>query len=356
MFLSVRQSKYTVGGLSSLTPLVANLTENEMPKLTLDEIESTTLQALIAHGADSWIAEQVADAVRVAESLGNKICGLYYLESYCQQLLTGRVDGQVEPVVTRPKPGIVSVDARFGFAQPAFARALPDAITSAKENGVASLAVCHAHTCTSLGYFTSQIANAGVIGIGMTNASPIVAPPGGKTRVIGTNPMAFAVPAKQGGIAMQFDQSTTTVALGKITMAKAAGEKIPEGWALDADGTPTTDPEAALAGSLVSMGGYKGWGFGLMAELLTAGMTGSKVSRDVKPLKAPEGEPHDLGQYYLLIDPEGSGDFYARFAAVIEGVAMDPGSRMPGQNTVPVDEVDVPDPLWDLVSELAEHK
>lgn len=327
-----------------------------MPNLTLDEIEATTLKALTAHGAEDWIAAQVADAVRIAESLGNKICGLYYLESYCQQLLTGRVDGKVEPVVTRPKPGVVSVDARFGFAQPAFARALPEALAAAKENGVASLAVCHAHTCTSLGYFTSQIATAGVIGIGMTNASPIVAPPGGKTRVIGTNPMAFAVPAEHGGTAMQFDQSTTTVALGKITMAKAAGEKIPEGWALDADGKPTTDPEAALAGSLISMGGYKGWGFGLMAELLTAGMTGSKISREVKPLKAPEGQPHDLGQYYLLIDPEASGEFYARFASVLEGVAMDPESRMPGQNTVPATEVDVPDSLWELVTGLAAHK
>ncbi len=123
-------------------------------------------------------------------------------------------------------------------------------------------------------------------------------PPGGKTRVIGTNPIAFSVPDGKGGIAMQFDQSTTTVALGKITMAKAAGQSIPEGWAVDAEGNPTTDPEAALKGSLVSMGGYKGWGFGLMAELLAAGMTGGVLSRDVKPLKAPEGPPHDLGQYY----------------------------------------------------------
>ena len=293
-----------------------------MPTVSLDQIESITFKALTAHGAESWIAREVADAVRVAESLGNKICGLYYLASYCQQLVSGRVDGRVEPVVSAPRAGVVSVDAKFGFAQPAFARGLEKAVEAARQSGVATLAICHAHTCTSLGYFTSQIAQAGMIGLGMTNASPIVAPPGGKTRVIGTNPMAFAVPDKSGGIAMQFDQSTTTVALGKITMAKAAGEKIPEGWAVDADGKPTTDPEAALAGSLVSMGGYKGWGFGLMAELLAAGMTGSKVSRDVTPLKAPQGTPHDLGQYYLLIDPDGSGDFFNRMEAVAAAVAL----------------------------------
>jgi (2R)-3-sulfolactate dehydrogenase (NADP+) len=324
-----------------------------MPLLSLDDIENTTFQALSAHGAEVWIAHAVADAVRKAEAVGNRICGLYYLESYCQQLSSGRVDGRIEPVVTRVRPGVVEVDAGFGFAQPAFARGLPQAVAAARENGTASLAICHAHTCTSLGYFTSQIALAGLIGLGLTNASPIVAPPGGKNRVIGTNPIAFSVPDGHGGIAMQFDQSTTTVALGKITMAKAAGERIPEGWAIDADGAPTTDPTAALAGSLVSMGGYKGWGFGLMAEVLAAGMTGGTVSRNVKPLKAPEGAPHDLGQYYLLMDPDVSGAFFDRMAEVAEGVALDPGARMPGQNTQAATQVDVPDSLWDMVTGLA---
>ncbi|MFD2740070.1 Ldh family oxidoreductase [Sulfitobacter aestuarii] len=324
-----------------------------MPQISLDEIESTTKAALERHGALPWIADEVARAVRKAESVGNRICGLYYLESYCQQLETGRVKGDVEPQISRPRPGTVQVDARFGFAQPAFARALDTAVAAARECGVASLAIGHAHTCTSLGYFTEQIARAGLIGLGLTNASPIVAPPGGKSRVIGTNPIAFSVPDGKGGLAMQFDQSTTTVALGKITMAKAAGEQIPEGWAVDADGNPTTDPEAALKGSLVSMGGYKGWGFGLMAELLAAGMTGGVVSRDVKPLKAPEGPPHDLGQYYLLMDPESSGHFFDRLAQVQEGVSLDEGARMPGQGKEPQDPVTLDPTIWDQTRRLA---
>ncbi|HKL54518.1 MAG TPA: Ldh family oxidoreductase [Roseovarius sp.] len=324
-----------------------------MVAVTLDEIESTTKAALMRHGAAEWIAAHVADAVRKAESVGNRICGLYYLESYCKQLETGRVRGDVTPEVSQPRPGVVSVDARMGFAQPAFARALPQAVAAARECGVASLAVGHAHTCTSLGYFTEQIARAGLIGLGVTNASPIVAPPGGKTRVIGTNPIAFSVPDDAGGIAMQFDQSTTTVALGKITMAKAAGEPIPEGWAVDAEGRSTTDPEAALAGSLVSMGGYKGWGFGLMAELLAAGMTGGVVSRDVAPLKAPEGKPHDLGQYYLLLDPDVSGVFFERLAAVGAGVAQDAGARMPGQGKQAQDPVTLEDAIWQQTRTLA---
>ena len=324
-----------------------------MPQVSLDEIEETTRMALAKHGAAPWVAAEVARAVREAEGVGNRICGLYYLESYCKQLRTGRVKGDAEPDVTRPRPGAVQVDARFGLAQPAFARALPVALDAARECGVASLAVGHAHTCTSLGFFTRQIAQAGMIALGMTNASPIVAPPGGRTRVLGTNPVAFSVPDGQGGVAMQFDQSTTTVALGKITMAKAAGESIPEGWALDANGNPTTDPEAALAGSLVSMGGYKGWGFGLMAELLAAGMTGGVVSRDVKPLKVPDGPPHDLGQYYLIMDPGASPAFFDRLEQVAAGVALDEGARMPGQGKAPSDPVTLEEAVWAQARELA---
>lgn len=324
-----------------------------MALYTLDEIETQTRAALVAHGAGAFAATEVARAVRAAESRGNKICGLYYLESYCQQLRTGRVRGDATPVISMPRPAAVQVDAQMGFAQPAFSYGLIPALDAARQFGIAQLAVGHAHTCTSLGYFTEQIALSGCIGIGFTNASPIVAAPGGKTRVIGTNPIAFSVPDGQGGIAMQFDQSTTTVALGKITMAKAAGEKIPLGWAVDADGTPTTDPEAALQGSLVSMGGYKGWGFGLMAEILAAGLTGGVLSKDVKPLKAPEGPPHDLGQYYIVIDPSCADGFDAKVQALAAVASMDEGARMPGQTLTSATQVEVEDHVWEMVLRLA---
>ncbi|WP_147103605.1 Ldh family oxidoreductase [Tateyamaria sp. syn59] len=324
-----------------------------MTAITQAEIERTVQAALMAHGAGAFPAAEVARAVAQAEALGNRICGLYYLESYCQQLQTGRVKGDVIPVVSAPRPATVYVDALMGFAQPAFAYGLAPALDAARQYGIASLAVGHAHTCTALGYFTEQIARAGIIGLGMTNASPIVAPPGGKTRMIGTNPIAFSVPDGDGGLAMQFDQSTTTVALGKITMAKAAGQSIPEGWAVDTDGNPTTDPEAALAGSLVSTGGPKGWGFGLMAELLTAGLTGGVLSRDVKPLKAPEGPPHDLGQYYILIDPSASGAFMDRLEQFKTYLAEDTVGRMPGQMRDPTDPVDVDPAAWAQAQALA---
>ncbi|MEM8536221.1 MAG: Ldh family oxidoreductase [Pseudomonadota bacterium] len=322
-------------------------------KVSVTKIEAQSRAALLAHGAGAHQAAAVAKAVARAEALGNVICGLYYLESYCVQLTSGRVNGTVEPQVTRPRPGAVLADARFGFAQPAFDAGLPDAVAATRENGVATLAVAHAHTCTSLGYFTEQIAENGLIGIGFTNASAIVAPPGGNARVLGTNPIAMSVPGDD-GLAMHFDFSTSAVALGKITMAKAAGEPIPLGWAVDKDGAPTTDPKAALQGALLSAGGYKGWGFGLMVELLAAGMTGSVNSLDVAGLKLADGPPHDLGQFYILMDP---GTYHAgfadRLARLTEALAAQDGARIPGADRYVMTEVDVPDALWETVLRLS---
>lgn len=324
-------------------------------QVSLNEIEQKTVQALAAHGASRWVAESVARAVRKAEEIGNLICGLYYLESYCIQLGTGRVDGKVEPVVTRPRPAAVQVDAKLGFAQPAFARGLPEAIEAARANGTCSLAVCHSHTCTSMGYFTEQIAEAGFIGIGMTNAPACVSPPGGTRAVLGTNPIAMSVPAQSGAVAFQFDQSTSAIAIGKIRVAAAEGTRIPIGWAVDKEGNPTDDPNAALEGSLLSAGGYKGYGFGLMAEVFASAVTGSTSSVDAPALKAPRGPAHDLGQYYFLVDPAVfSGDaFWNKLDSLTESVQGQPNARLPGTRREPRTHVEIDADLWHKVGELA---
>ena len=326
-----------------------------MPKINLEDIQEYTRQALVNYGAKDWIARSVARAVKRSEETGNIICGLYYIESYCQQLESGRVDGQVDPIISQPRMGAVKSDALFGFAQPAFEKGYIAAIEAAKENGISSFAVANAHTCTSLGYFTELIASKGMIGLGFTNASSIVAPPGGNKAVIGTNPIAMTVPGS-GGPAMHFDFSTSTVALGKITMAKAAGTEIPLGWALDSNGQPTTDPIKALSGTLVSTGGYKGWGFGLMSEIFASGITGSVNSLDIKGLKSPEGKPHGIGQYYIIIDTHTYSDrFEQRFSRVSDAVKKQDGARIPGASRLELDLIDVPDSLWEIVLKLVKN-
>ena len=323
--------------------------------LSLDEIEETTRRCLARHGAADGVAAEVARAVRVAEGNHNRICGLYYLESYCLQLESGRIDGHAEPVVNVDRPGAVRVDGRLGFAQSAFAAGFGVAVSAARSNGICGMSVEHTHTCTSLGYFTEQFAREGLLAIGTTNASPRVSPPGGSVPVLGTNPIAMAVPDGDGGIALQFDFSTSAVALGKITMAAAAGETIPPGWAVDSDGRPTTDPQAALTGSLLSAGGYKGYGIGLLVEMLASALTGTRASVDVPPLKTPGGPSHDLGQFYVVIDPGAySADgFYDHLAALAEAIAGQPGARLPGADSLSVDRVDLEGEVWDAALELA---
>lgn len=322
-----------------------------MTTVPVSEIEQTTHAALVAHGADHDVAGAVASAVAASESVGNKICGLYYVESYCTQLESGRVNGSAQPEVTQPRPGAVVVDGKLGFAQPAFAAGFETACGVARTNGICGFSVGHTHTCTSLGYFTEQFAVQGLLAIGATNASPRVAAPGGNRPLLGTNPIAMAVPGPGGEVAFQFDFATSAVALGTITKAAAAGEDIPLGWAVDTDGKPTTDPSAAVQGSLASAGGYKGFGIGLMVEVLAAGLTGSNASVDVPPLKTQDGPPHDLGQFYLVIDPDAysQGGLAQLLAGLGASLADQPGARLPGSARQPADQVEVEADLWQRI-------
>jgi (2R)-3-sulfolactate dehydrogenase (NADP+) len=125
------------------------------------------------------------------------------------------------------------------------------------------------------------------------------------------------------------------------------------GWALDSNGQPTTDPVEALSGTLVSTGGYKGWGFGLMSEIFASGVTGSVNSLDIKGLKSPEGKPHGIGQYYIIIDTHTYSDLFTqRFGRVADAVKKQDGARIPGASRIKLDVIDVPDELWDIVLKL----
>ena len=325
-----------------------------MAEIDISEIERVSKAALLHHGANENAASIMADAIAWAEARNNRICGLYYLESYCRQLKTGRINRNAAPSVDAVRASVLKVHADDGFAQVAFDTAFAQAVEVARQTGIASINIGRAHTCTALGWFTERAASAGLIALGLTNASPIVAPFGGSKRVVGTNPIAFAVPDGAGGVAFAFDQATTVVTLGAVNMAKEAGEPIPEGWAVDADGNPTTDPEAALKGSLLSAGGAKGWGIAAMVEIMAAGLTGGRLSQDVKPLKAPEGDPHDLGQVFILIDPGTSPEFGDRLAGLIAGVDADGQGRLPGYGRVPLTRVAVPDGLWSACEALTQ--
>jgi (2R)-3-sulfolactate dehydrogenase (NADP+) len=323
--------------------------------VSVEELEAVMSRALRRHGASEFAASEVARALRRAQQNGNTSCGLGHLEGDCAQLLSGRVAGQATPAVHRTRPGLVHVDADGGFAQPAFAIGLPDALGAAESLGVSAIAVSRAHTCAALGYFPETIAEHGYIGVAFTNASASVTAPGGSKPLLGTNPIAMSVPDGQGGVAFQFDQCTSAANLRRVREAAERSEPIPEGWAVSRDGLPTTDPSEALAGALLPVGGNRGFGFGLMSEVLASFFTNSAMSLDTASLKAVSGPPHHLGLFCLLLDPTviAGEQFVRNVERLKSAIRAQPGTRLPGARRGAQASLSVDRALWERAQTLA---
>ena len=171
--------------------------------------------------------------------------------------------------------------------------------------------------------------------------------------MVGTNPFALGVPDGENGSAFVIDQSASVIAKSEIMMHARAGKPIPEGWALDADGNPTTDAEVALKGSMAPSGGYKGFGVGLMVEVFAAALAGATLGKDASPFAGPAGGPPKTGQFFIAISPEGfSGNCFAsRIQDLTKAISSQPNARLPGsrrQDQRPIhdsDGVDVDEEL-----------
>lgn len=304
----------------------------ETETLTLAQIEALARSVLKAAGASEGQAAPLAAAIARAEADGIPSHGLMYLPTYAEHLGCGKVDGQAVPVLDRPRPGVVRVDAATGFAHPAIARGLPLLVAAARQNGIACLAVRNSYNCGVLGHHAEALAAEGLAALCFTNAPASIAPAGGTRPVVGTNPVALALPDRQGGARLLIDQSASVVAKSELVKRSKAGKPIPEGWALDADGRPTTDPAEGLKGTMVPAGGPKGVGLGLIVESFAALLAGATLGIEAAPFSGTAGGPPRTGQFLIAVDPgatAGAGFAPAldRLAAAIE--AQD-GARLPG--------------------------
>ena len=301
-------------------------------QMTLDEINALALSALVAAGATQEQAQPLAAAVAAAEADGIASHGLAYVPTYCEHLRCGKVHGKAVPAVSNPKPALVVVDAKSGFAHPAIDAGFKTLVPLAREMGIAALAIRNSYNCGVLGYHTERLAAAGVLGLGYTNAPASIAPFGGRKAVIGTNPFAIAAPDGKGGAAISIDQSASVIAKSEVMRRKRAGSSIPEGWAFGPDGQPTTDPDVALKGTMAPSGGYKGFGAGLMVELLAAAASGAVLALDASPFSGTAGGPPRTGQFFIAIDVATSsgGEFGQRVARLVEAIATQEGSHIPG--------------------------
>lgn len=299
---------------------------------TLGEIERLAAAALIRAGASADQAGPVARSIRLAERDGIRSHGLLYLPIYAEHLRCGKVRGDAMPAVATPRPAAVAVDAAHGFAHPAVDAGWPALEAAARACGIAVMTVRRSYNCGVLGHHAARAAESGLIGLCFTHAPASIAPPGGAVPVIGTNPVALAVPGGAGGARLVLDQSASVVAKSEILLRARRREPIEPGWALDAAGRSTTDAEAALAGSMLPAGGHKGFGIGLMVELLASVLAGALPSRDASPFSGPAGGPPGTGQCFVLIDPEAGGapGFADRLEALVAAIEAQPGARLPG--------------------------
>jgi (2R)-3-sulfolactate dehydrogenase (NADP+) len=296
------------------------------------EIEDLARRALIAAGASAGNAWSLAAGIAAAERDGIASHGLAYLPTYCEHLRCDKVDGTAIPELQRVKPGLLTVDAKTGFAHPAIDLGFAALIPLAREQGIVALAIRNSYNCGVLGYHTERLARAGLLALGFTHAPASIAPIGGLRPVVGTNPFAIAVPDGAGGTAIAIDQSASVVAKSEIMRRNREGRPIPEGWAFGPDGRATTDPAVALKGTMAPSGGYKGVGIALLVELLAAAASGATLSIDASPFSGTAGGPPKTGQFFIAIDAAASsgGAFAARVARLVEAIAAQEGVHLQG--------------------------
>jgi (2R)-3-sulfolactate dehydrogenase (NADP+) len=298
--------------------------------ISIAEARHRVEKSLMASGVTADNAEPVARALVEAEIDGQSGHGLRRVASYAAQAAAGKVDGHAVPEIREAAPGAIHVDVANGFFYPAFDRVAGRLPQMARAQGIAMAGFFRSHHCGVAGHSVERLAQNGCAALMFANTPAAMAPWGGASRLFGTNPIAFAAPLP-GRAPLVIDLSLSKVARGKIVTAAERGEPIPEGWAVDGDGQPTTDPARAVKGAMLPFGEAKGSALALMVELLAAGLTGGSYAREATSFLDAEGGPPATGQLIIAIDATAfSPDAPRRFAELAGWIEADGDARLPG--------------------------
>lgn len=302
-----------------------------MTRLSLAQAEARLAELFVDAGASAANAASVAWALVMAEADGLKGHGLSRVPTYLAMLRSGKIDGQAVPIESRPKPGVLAIDARHGFAYPAIDLAVIELPDLARAQGVIACPIRRSNHCGAAGLHVERLAEQGLVALLFANTPAAIAPWGGAKPVFGTNPIAFAAPLA-GREPLVIDMALSKVARGPIVAAKQKGESIPEGWALDTAGKPTTDAAAALAGTMVPLGDAKGATLAMMVEILAAALVGTHFAFQASSFLDDKGGPPDTGQLILAIDPHAMGGhwFDERMRMLAHAIEDQDGTRLPG--------------------------
>ena len=300
-------------------------------RISAADLENVMASALARSGANPAMAKATARALAAAECEGIASHGASRIPQYCGHLRNGRANGAAVPEVRGGKAACV-VDANGGLAFEALRVASDEAVRRAREFGVAYVAVTNSNHFGVAAYHLEPLAAAGIVGLAMGNSPAAMPAWGGKRALFGTNPVAAVFP-RRNAPAVSIDLSLSAVARGKIMVAARDNKPIPEGWALDADGRPTTDAKAALAGSKLPAGGVKGAMLALTVELMVCALSGAAYGFESDSFFTEEGKPTRIGQAILAIDPRalaGNDVYLERVEALVEAMSADPEVRLPG--------------------------
>jgi len=300
------------------------------------ELERMMASALLRAGATESMARATARALAAAEMEGLPSHGASRVPQYCGHVLNGRANGSAVPAVVRDSRAACLVDARGGLAFEACALAVREAIRRAREFGVSFASVANSNHFGVAAYHLEPVAEAGLVGLAFGNSPAAMPAWGGRRALFGTNPVAAVFP-RRAGPPLVIDVSLSAVARGKIMVAARDGKPIPEGWAVDKEGRPTTDAKAALEGSMLPAGGPKGAMLALTVELLACALSGAAFGFESDSFFAEEGKPTRIGQAFLAIDPgalAGREVFLERVETLVAAMLEDPGVRLPGARRI----------------------
>jgi (2R)-3-sulfolactate dehydrogenase (NADP+) len=311
-------------------------------RFTVQAATELAARAIRGAGASDAAALSLARATVSANAHGKGSSGFSHLMDYLAALRAGRIVGDAEPLITSPAPAAIHCDAQGGIAQVGFDMAFDSLSERARTFGLALFAQNGSYTTGELGYYPRRLADAGLVAFAATSGPALMTVAGAKTPVYCTNPIAFAAPLDEGP-PLLIDQASSATAFVQLRHYAERGETLPAGWAVNADGEPTTDPKAALRGALLAFGGARGANIALMVEVMAAGLAGANWALDAPSFLSGDRSP-GAGLFIVAITPALlAPDFPQRLRLQLDRLAK-LGVHIPGRRAAAT-EIELPDAL-----------
>ncbi|MCI2418697.1 Ldh family oxidoreductase [Saccharopolyspora sp. K220] len=308
-------------------------------RITADRLRALAGLALVAGGMSEEDARRAADVLVLADLFGIRTHGVARIAQYLDRARLGGVDVAAKVVVAQVTPALSRVDGANGIGPLVGSHALDAALVGARETGLGAAFVRGSNHFGPVMPYLFRAAEQGFAAIIASNATTTIAPWGGREARLGNNPLGIGVPAAAGDPVL-LDIAMSVAARAKIRAAAAAGQSIPDTWATDRDGRPTSDPTAALDGFLQPLGGHKGYGLSVMVDLYAGLLSGAGYLTRISSWSEDPERPQNLGHVFFLIDtskllPAATLDErMADFAGILRSTpAADPAQpvRLPGE-------------------------